>query len=77
MKNFLMILLAFVFLSFFGSSSLLVAEECDSKNVQDQKKQELKEVKKQKKEVMDEFKQEKKEEKEKSKEGHDHKGHDH
>ena len=77
MKKFLMISLAIVLLSYFGSSSSLVAEECDSKDAQEQKKQELKEVKEQKKEVMDEFKKEKKEGKGKSKEEHDHEGHDH
>ena len=77
MKKFLMIALTFVFLSCFGSSSFLVADECDSKNAQEQKKQELKEVKEQKKEVIDESKKEKEEEKEKSKEEHDHEGHDH
>jgi len=77
MRKLLMIALALGFLFLFGSSSSLVAEECDSKDAQEQKKQELKEVKEQKKEVMDEFKKEKKEGKEKSKEEHDHEGHDH
>ena len=44
MKKFLMIALAFTFLIFFGSSSSLVADECDSKDAQEQKKQETKEV---------------------------------
>ena len=77
MKKFLMIALALAFLIFFGSSSTLLADECDSKDAQEQKKQELKEVKEQKKEVMDEFKKEKKEGKGESKEEHDHEGHDH
>ena len=77
MKKFLMITLALAFLGFFGSSSSLVAEECDSKDAQEQKKQELKEVKEEKKEVIDESKKAKKEVKEESKKEPDHEGHDH
>ena len=72
MKKLLVISLVIAVLSFFGSSSPLVATECDSKDAQDQKKQELKDVKEQKKEVMDEFKEQKKEGKGKSEEEHDH-----
>ena len=74
MKKFLIILLTFVFLGFFGSSSSLIAEKCDSKDSQEQKKQEVKGVTEEKKEVVDESN---KEVKEKSKEEHDHEGHDH
>jgi PAB1-binding protein PBP1 len=74
MKKFLMIVLALSFLVFFGSGSSLLATECDSKDAQEQKKQETKEVTEEKKEVVDESK---KEVKEKSKEEHDHEGHDH
>jgi len=77
MKKFLMIALALGFLICFGSSSFLVADECDSKDAQEQKKQELKEIKEEKKAVIDESKQEKKEEKEEGKKEHDHEGHDH
>ena len=77
MKKLLVVSLVIAFLGFFGSGSSLVADECDSKDAQEQKKQEMKEVKEQKKEVMDEFKEKKKEGKEKAKEEHDHEGHDH
>jgi len=73
MKKFLMISLAIVLLSYFGTGSSLAGKEDKTKDAQEQKKQEMKEVKEQKKEVMDEFKKEKKE----GKEEHDHKGHDH
>ena len=48
MKKFLIIALALACLIFFGSSSSLVATECDSKDAQEQKKQEAKEVKEEK-----------------------------
>ena len=72
-----MIAMVFAFLIIFGSSSSLVSDECDSKDDQEQKKQELKEVKEEKKEVIDESKKAKKEVKEESKKEHDHEGHDH
>ena len=74
MKKFLIIALALACLIFFGSSSSLVATECDSKDAQEQKKQETKEVTEEKKEVVDESKKEVKED---TKEEHDHEGHDH
>ena len=77
MKKLLVVSLVIALLGFFGSGSSLVAEECDSKDAQEQKKQEMKEVKEQKKEVMDEFKEQKKEGKGKSEEEHDHEGHEH
>ena len=77
MKKLLIIYLVIAFLGFTGLGSSLAGEEEKAKEAQEQKKQEMKEIKEQKKEVMDEFKEQKKEGEGKSKEEHDHEGHDH